>query len=181
MDYQTVKNALWSFKKRKLQPLMKTFNFKIHHISTTFSVPLTTVLFRQSELGRQTFFTPSMFFPFSLWVNHQENMTAGRPSPMTARSVTGSPRYAASTVTLLESVGRKGMQEGTPMGPWSTEIIRLWEEGCKTESWRVEESVERGLETLMSKQKVTKYKREKTSLRHHKKYFLLLVHSLFSI
>lgn len=29
----------------------------------------------------------------------------------------------------------------------------MCDKGCKTERWRVEESVERGLETLMSEQK----------------------------
>lgn len=91
---------------------------------------------------------------------------------MTARSVTGSPRYTASTGTMLESAGRKGMQGGMPSGPRSTEIFSERDEGCKTARRRVEESVERGLETLMPKQKETrkkKTKREDDDLLHHKK------------
>lgn len=50
------------------------------------------------------------------------------------------------------------MQGGTCDEAKNTEINGLWEEGCKTESCRVQECVERGLETQTSKLKEKKEK-----------------------
>lgn len=46
-----------------------------------------------------------------------------------------------------------GMQEGTFRGPWSKDTVRFPGKGGKMYKWRVEESVERRLETVMSKKK----------------------------
>lgn len=50
------------------------------------------------------------------------------------------------------------MRRGTRKEAKNAEINRLWEEGCKTESCRVQQRVERGLETQTSKLKETKEK-----------------------
>lgn len=104
---------------------------------------ITPVRFRQSERGGHTVHTPTVLFPSSLGEN-------------TAASVAGSPRYTACPATPLGSTDREGMEAGLPEGPRRKEMIRLCEEGCRRVSWRVEEGEERMLETLTSKQKVTK-------------------------
>lgn len=147
------------------QMLTKTLfrDFKVDSVPNPSypSVLLTKVLCELSDGGRQTVFTaflsPSTSLVSTLfsWLNIQQSLGARRWA-MYACSVTGSPRYAACVASLNDCVCCRCTQEGTPKGPWSTEITKTSGVGCETERWRVEDIEERRLETLTSKQKITR-------------------------